>query len=74
VSSGKLDDGVGVVPGHAVMSEQGVQEGTEHVYVYLDNILIFSRSAKKHVLQVLQRLLENQLFVQAKSIAPPSPS
>ena len=27
---GKLNDGVGVVPGHAVMSEQGVQEGTEH--------------------------------------------
>ena len=27
---GKLNDGVGVVPGCAVMSEQGVQEGTEH--------------------------------------------
>ena len=27
---GKLNDGVGVVPGHAVMSEQGVQDGTEH--------------------------------------------
>ena len=27
---GKLDDGVGVMPGHTVMSEQGVQEGTEH--------------------------------------------
>jgi hypothetical protein len=27
---GKLNDGVGVVPGHAVMSEQGVQEGNEH--------------------------------------------
>ena len=26
----KLNDCVGVVPGHAVMSEQGVQEGTEH--------------------------------------------
>ena len=26
----KLNDGVGVVPGHAVMSEQEVQEGTEH--------------------------------------------
>ena len=26
----KLNDGVGVVPGRAVMSEQGVQEGTEH--------------------------------------------
>ena len=24
------NDGVGVVPGRAVMSEQGVQEGTEH--------------------------------------------
>ena len=30
MSSAKLDDGVGVMPGHAVMSEQGVQEGTEH--------------------------------------------
>jgi hypothetical protein len=28
---GKLDDGVGVVPGHAVMCEQGVQEGSEGV-------------------------------------------
>ena len=27
---GKLNDGVGVVPGHAVMSEQGVQEGTKY--------------------------------------------
>ena len=27
---GKLNYGVRVVPGHAVMSEQGVQEGTEH--------------------------------------------
>jgi hypothetical protein len=27
---GKLNDGVGVVPGHAVMSEQGVHEGTEY--------------------------------------------
>ena len=26
----KLTDGVGVVPGHAVVGEQGVQEGTEH--------------------------------------------
>ena len=27
---GELNDGVGVVPGCAVMSEQGVQEGTKH--------------------------------------------
>jgi hypothetical protein len=26
----KLDDGVGVVFGHAVVGEQGVQEGTKH--------------------------------------------
>ena len=26
----KLNDGVGVVPGHAVVGEKGVQEGTEH--------------------------------------------
>ena len=30
MSSGKLNDGIRVVPGHAVMSEQGVQEGTEN--------------------------------------------
>ena len=27
---GKLDDSVGVVPGCAVLSEEGIQEGTEH--------------------------------------------
>ena len=27
---GKLNDGVGVMSGQAVMSEQAVQEGTEH--------------------------------------------
>ena len=27
---GKLNDGVGVVSGHAVVGEQRVQEGTEH--------------------------------------------
>ena len=26
----KLNDGVGVVPGHAIVGEQGVQEQTEH--------------------------------------------
>lgn len=36
------------------------------VFVYLDDILIFSRSAQKHVLHVLQRLLETQLFVKAE--------
>ena len=30
---GKLNDGVGVVLGHAVMSEQGVQEGTKYAYL-----------------------------------------
>lgn len=51
------------------------------VFVYLDDTLVFSHSAQEHVLhvrQVLQRLLENQLFVKAdknvSSIAPPSPS
>ena len=28
--AGKLNDCVGVMPGHAVMDEQEVQEGTEH--------------------------------------------
>jgi hypothetical protein len=27
---GKFNDGVGVMPGHAVMSKKGVQEGTKH--------------------------------------------
>ncbi|KAJ8381441.1 hypothetical protein SKAU_G00022190 [Synaphobranchus kaupii] len=39
------------------------------VYVYIDDILIFSNSPQEHVLhvrEVLQRLLENQLFVKAE--------
>lgn len=39
------------------------------MFVYLDDILFFSQSAQEHVLhvrQVLQRLLENQLFVKAE--------
>lgn len=39
------------------------------VFVYLDDILIFSRSLPdhvNHVRQVLQRLLENQLYVKAE--------
>lgn len=39
------------------------------VFVYLDDILIFSSSAEEHVFhvrQVLQRLLENKLFVKAE--------
>lgn len=39
------------------------------VFVYLDDILIFSRSLTEHtshVRKVLQRLLENQLFVKAE--------
>ncbi|KAF7648883.1 hypothetical protein LDENG_00150580, partial [Lucifuga dentata] len=38
----------------------------QFVFVYLDDILIFSKSEQEHiqpVCQVLQRLLENQLFV-----------
>ena len=38
------------------------------MFVYLDGILFFFRSAQEHVLhvrQVLQRLLENHLFVKA---------
>ena len=39
------------------------------VYVYLDDILIFSRDTAEHVShvrQVLQRLLENKLYVKAE--------
>lgn len=39
------------------------------VFVYLDDILIFSRSTEEHVQhvrQVLQRLLDNKLFVKAE--------
>ena len=38
------------------------------MFVYLDNIVIFSWSRDKHVLvqAVLQRLLENSLFVKAE--------
>lgn len=39
------------------------------VFVYLDDILIFSKSRQEHVVhvrQVLQRLLENRLFVKAE--------
>ena len=39
------------------------------VFVYLDDILIFSKSVEEHrihVRQVLQRLLENRLYVKAE--------
>ena len=41
----------------------------QFVFVYLDDILIFSRDLQEHVghvRQVLQRLLENQLYVKAE--------
>ncbi|KAJ8333796.1 hypothetical protein SKAU_G00411150 [Synaphobranchus kaupii] len=42
------------------------------VFVYIDDILIFSKSPQEHILhvrEVLQRLLENQLFVKAEKCA-----
>lgn len=41
----------------------------KYVFVYLDDILIFSRSKQEHIYHVqtvLQRLLENSLFVKAE--------
>lgn len=40
----------------------------KHVFVFLDNILIFSRTKEEHVHHVqavLQRLLENSLFIKS---------
>ena len=48
-----------------------------YVFVYLDDILIFSPDETthvKHVRQVLQRLLANQLFVKAEKCEFPVPS
>ncbi|XP_015260796.1 PREDICTED: RNA-directed DNA polymerase homolog [Cyprinodon variegatus] len=47
------------------------------VFVYIDDILIYSRNIKKHrlhVRQVLQRLLENRLFVKAEKCEFHKPS
>lgn len=41
----------------------------QFVFVYINDILIFSRSCEEHVThvrQVLQRLLDNKLFVKAE--------
>ncbi len=47
------------------------------VFVYLDDILMFSKNRKEHVVhiqQVLQRLLENRLFVKGEKCEFHSPS
>ena len=47
------------------------------VVLYLDDILIFSRSAEEHVQhvrQVIQRLLENRLFIKAEKCTFHAPS
>ena len=47
------------------------------VVVYLDDILVFSKTMTEHschVRQVLQRLLENRLFVKAEKCVFSSPS
>ncbi len=45
----------------------------QFIYVYLDDILIFSHSLQEHVQhvrRVLQRLLENRLYVKAEKCVP----
>ena len=36
------------------------------VFVYIDDIQIFSKNMEEHRIQVLQRLLENRLYVKAE--------
>ena len=48
----------------------------KYVFVYLDDILIFSQNARSHrahIRKVLQRLLENRLFVKVEKCSPVSP-
>lgn len=47
-----------------------------YIFVHLDDILIFSKTLQEHILQVrtiLQRLLENKLFVKAECVPFMSP-
>lgn len=41
----------------------------QFVFIYLDYILIFSKTTQAHLCQVLQHLLEKKLFVKADKCA-----
>lgn len=50
---------------------------SKFVFVYLDDILIYSpdiQSHKEHVEAVLQRLFENKLYIKAEKYEFPKPS
>jgi hypothetical protein len=70
----KLDDGVGVVRGHAVLGEQGGQEGTKHAplrglvlrvsvaYLLLPTLTTWGRSVRKSRIQLQREVFSPRLL------------